>query len=127
MSPAFNSFAARIRSGLLAVLRAARLRSEVAEEHRFHVDAYVDDLVRLGIPPAEAQRRAHAELGPVMLQQERFREAFGLRLFYEIGGDLRFGLRSLRKNSVFSVVAILSLALGIGATTAMFSLIYAVL
>ncbi len=117
----------RIRSILRTIVSGPRARHEVAEEMEFHLAARVDGLMRAGATRQEAIRQARTELGPVLRQQERFREAAGLRLFDEIGGDLRFGLRSIWKQPVFSVVMVLSLALGIGATTAMFSLIYAVL
>ena len=117
----------RVRSSLRAVFRGERTYREVAQEMEFHVQACTEDLMRQGLLPGEALRRARAELGSVPLQQQGLRQAAGLRLFDEMGGDLRFGLRSIWKNPVFSGVTVLSLALGIGATTAMFSLIYAVL
>jgi predicted permease len=121
------SWLARLRSTVRALLGRARLRREVDAEQRFHAETYAEDLVRRGVPAAEARRRAQAELGSVAVQQDRFREAVGLRLFDEMGADLRFGLRSIWKNPAYSAIIVLSLALGIGATTAMFSLIYAVL
>jgi predicted permease len=109
------------------MLRGSQAYRDVAEEMEFHVQASAEELMRKGVPRGEALRRARAALGSMPAQQQVFREAVGLRLFDEIGGDLRFGLRSIGKNPIFSAVTVLSLALGIGATTAMFSLIYAVL
>lgn len=121
------SVLSRIRTWWRAVFHGTRIGSEVEQELQFHIDTYADDLVRRGMPPEEAVRQARVELGQVGVQKEKYREAIGLRLFDEIGSDVRYGVRSLWKNPGFSAVAILSLALGIGATTAMFSLIYAVL
>jgi predicted permease len=117
----------RLRSWWYAISQSAQVHRQVESELQFHMDAYVEDLIRRGVPEGEAQRRARMELGQVETQNEKYREAIGLRLFDEIGSDLRFGLRSIWKQPAFSAVAILSLALGIGATTAMFSLIYSVL
>jgi predicted permease len=114
---------------LLAAIRklwhsiAPRSHSDVEEEFRSTLDVYQEDLIRQGVPEEEARRKARIDLGQPAAQYETYRDAIGLRLFDELG----YGLRALRRNPGFAAVTVFSLALGIGATTAMFSLIYAVL
>lgn len=121
------SIRATLRCWWKALTNRSSVHSDVDEEFRFHFDAYVQDLIRQGMKPEDATRKARVELGDPGTQHEKYRDAIGLQAFDELGADIRYGLRSLFKNPGFSAVAILSLALGIGATTAMFSLIYAAL
>jgi predicted permease len=118
---------------LLAAIRmlrgmvGPRAHDDIEEEFRSTLEAYQDDLMRQGFSEEDARRKARVDLGQPAMQNENYRDAVGLRIFDELGGDVRYGLRALLRNPGFAAVAVLSLALGIGATTAMFSLIYAVL
>ncbi len=103
--------------------RRSRFEREMAEEMEFHIERRAADLVRSGLSSAEADRRARLEFGSRESARERCREAEGFRLFDELRGNILYGLRSLRRSPAFTAAAILSLAIGIGANTAIFSLI----
>ena len=124
-------FFAQLRSQLPswwnALVHRKRIDQDIEAELQFHIDAHTQQLIDTGISPQEAARRARIEVGRVDVQKEKYRAAIGLQPLHEIGGDIRYGLRSLYQKPVVSVVAVLSLALGIGATTAIFSLIYSAL
>ncbi len=113
---------ARLRSWFAAMLGRTRMESEMDAEMRFHLESYAEDLIRSGVPREEAMRRARIEFGGLDARKEDCRASLGLRLWDELGADLRFGLRMLRQNTGFAAVAILSLALGIGANTTIFTL-----
>jgi predicted permease len=121
------SFFPRFRSWLRATVRRSRMEREMDDELRFHLESRSAELVRQGLSPAEAQRRTRVEFGGVDGTKEACREARGAGWLESLTRDLSFGLRMLRKNPGFSFVAVITLALGIGATTAVFCLVNAVL
>jgi predicted permease len=117
----------RLRSFLAVLLARDRFEREMRDEMRFHVEARADDLERTGLGRSEAVRRARLEFGGLDAAKDDCRQARGMRWVDEIGHDVRYATRVMLKTPGFTAAAVLSLALGIGANTAIFSLMDAVM
>ena len=112
---------------LRSLFRRRTVESEMDQELRFHLEQQIDKLVRSGLPQQEATRLAQLALGGYEQTKEDYRDARGVRFLETLVRDVRYGWRMLSSHPGFSIVAILTLALGIGANTAIFSVINAVL
>ncbi|MGC1087181.1 MAG: ABC transporter permease, partial [Candidatus Acidiferrum sp.] len=112
-----------LRFRLRSLFRREDVESEADAELGFHFEKQVEKLMKSGLTREEATRRARIEFGGHEQLKEECRDARGVNLAETLWQDVRYGLRILKRTPVISCVAILSLALGIGANTAIFSLI----
>jgi putative ABC transport system permease protein len=112
-----------LRSSLGIAATRGRFEEGMSSELRFHLDAYADDLIRRGVPRAEAERRARLEFGSIEALKDDLRAARGQRLFDELSQDIRYACRRFRGSRGPAVAAVL--ALGIGVNLAVFSVIHA--
>ena len=112
---------------LRALFRKDGLDQDLSDEMAFHLEKQIEQNIAAGMSAEEARYAALRKFGSVEQVKEDCRDAWGVRFIDTILQDLRFGLRQLRKNPAFTAVAVLTLALGIGGTVVVFSLLDAVL
>jgi len=117
----------KVRSFLRNILLARHVETDLDEELRSHLDMLTEENTRAGMPLQEARQAARVEVGSIDRLKEQVYEVQAGNWLHSIASDCRYGVRQLRKNPGFATVAILTLALGIGANTALFSVVNGVL
>jgi predicted permease len=107
------------------LFRRNRFERDMDDELAFHLQSRIDDHVRSGLSPADAERRARLEFGGVDKYKEQIRDARPLGLLEDFGRDLTYAWRSLRRTPVFAFTAIIAIALGVAVNTGLVTLVYA--
>ncbi len=117
----------RLLHGLRAAAKRRQFESELDAELADHIAKYTEELMAQGMAPEQARRRARREFGSVEAVKDGVRDSSGLEPIDGVWRNLRYALRSLRQHPAYAITAILTLALCIGANTAIFSVVDAML
>jgi len=117
----------KLRSGIRSLFTRSDVERDLEDEIRDHLDRDIDDRVQHGVAPREARRQALADFGGVDNVRERLRDEHGISIFEDLARDTRFAMRRLGRNPRYAMLIVLTIGLGIGAATAVFSAVDGVL
>ena len=113
----------RLQDTLRSLFRRKQAAADLDQELRYHLEQEIENNRRAGMPEAEAKSAAQRLVGPISLYKEECRDAHGIGFIESFVRDLRYGFRMLRRTPLFTAVAMITLAIGIGANTTVFTFV----